>query len=395
MSKLKLLTHINFKNKIALIRVDYNVPLNEKLEVTDDTRIKKSLDTINYILKDGGSCVLMTHLGRPKGKGYEKKLSIQNIIPSIEKITCKKVNLIKSLIDVNSNIKNSSILILENLRFNKEEKIGDEYFSKKLSLLGDVFVNDAFGTSHRKHSSTYTIAKYFNEKCIGRLIEKELYNIEKILESKIKPFTVILGGAKVSDKIGVIEKLIKKVNHIIIGGAMSNTFIKAVGGNIGSSLYEKDKIEVVLKLLEKAKKNNVKIHLPEDCIIAKEIKKGIKSEVSPSKNIKNKMMSLDIGPKAINSFEKIIKSSKKILWNGPMGVYEIDEFSNGTNKIANFVSNVTKKGSFSLVGGGDSVAAINKNKMNKNISFISTGGGAMLDFISNNKVPAIEILKEK
>ena len=393
MSKLKLLTQIKFKNKVALIRVDYNVPLNKKLKVTDDTRIKNSLKTINYIIKKGGSCILMTHLGRPKGNGYEKKLSIENIIPNIEKITNKKINLINSFNNVDLNIKSGSISILENLRFNKEEKLGDETFSKKLSSLGDVFVNDAFGTTHRKHSSTYTIAKYFNEKCIGKLIEIELYYIKKILKSKIKPFTAILGGFKISEKIGVIEKLINKVNHIIIGGAMANTFIKAKGGSIGSSVYEKDKIKIALKLLEKAKKNNVKIHLPLDCIIAKEIKKGTKLEVSPSYSIKNNMMNLDIGPKSLASFEKIIKNSKKIVWNGPMGVFEIDEFSNGTNKIAELVSNVSLKGSFTLVGGGDSVAAINKNKINKNISFISTGGGALLDYISNENLPAIEILK--
>ena len=393
MSKLKLLTQIKFKNKVALIRVDYNVPLNKKLKVTDDTRIKNSLKTINYIIKKGGSCILMTHLGRPKGNGYEKKLSIENIIPNIEKITNKKINLINSFNNVDLNIKSGSISILENLRFNKEEKLGDESFSKELSSLGDIFVNDAFGTTHRKHSSTYTIAKYFNEKCIGKLIEIELYYIKKILKSKIKPFTAILGGFKISEKIGVIEKLINKVNHIIIGGAMANTFIKAKGGSIGSSVYEKDKIKIALKLLEKAKKNNVKIHLPLDCIIAKEIKKGTKLEVSPSYSIKNNMMNLDIGPKSLASFEKIIKNSKKIVWNGPMGVFEIDEFSNGTNKIAELVSNVSLKGSFTLVGGGDSVAAINKNKINKNISFISTGGGALLDYISNENLPAIEILK--
>jgi phosphoglycerate kinase len=393
MSKLKLLTQINFKNKIALIRVDYNVPLNKKLEVTDDTRIKNSLETINYIIKNGGSCVLMTHLGRPKGNGYEKKLSIENIIPNIEKITNKKINLINTFNNIDLDIKSGSISILENLRFNKEEKLGDESFSKELSSLGDIFVNDAFGTTHRKHSSTYTIAKYFNEKCIGKLIEIELYNIKKILKSKIKPFTAILGGYKVSEKIGVIEKLINKVNHIIIGGAMANTFIKAKGGNIGSSVYENDKIKIALKLLKKAIKNNVEIHLPLDCIIAKEIKKGTELEVSPSNSIKNNMMNLDIGPKSLASFEKIIKNSKKILWNGPMGVFEIDEFSNGTNKIAELVSNVTLKGSFTLVGGGDSVAAINKNKINKNISFISTGGGALLDYISNENLPAIEVLK--
>jgi len=393
MSKLKLLTQINFKNKIALIRVDYNVPLNKKLEVTDDTRIKNSLETINYIIKNGGSCILMTHLGRPKGNGYEKKLSIENIIPNIEKITNKKINLINTFNNIDLDIKSGSISILENLRFNKEEKLGDESFSKELSSLGDIFVNDAFGTTHRKHSSTYTIAKYFNEKCIGKLIEIELYNIKKILKSKIKPFTAILGGYKVSEKIGVIEKLINKVNHIIIGGAMANTFIKAKGGNIGSSVYENDKIKIALKLLKKAIKNNVEIHLPLDCIIAKEIKKGTELEVSPSNSIKNNMMNLDIGPKSLASFEKIIKNSKKILWNGPMGVFEIDEFSNGTNKIAELVSNVTLKGSFTLVGGGDSVAAINKNKINKNISFISTGGGALLDYISNENLPAIEVLK--
>jgi len=393
---MNLITDINFKNKIALIRVDYNVPLNSNLEVSDNTRIKNSLKTINYILNNKGSCILMSHLGRPKGKGYEKKFSFDNITSTIEKEIGKKVTLIKNYIDNGSSIKKKinrgSVTILENLRFYKEEKLCDKKFSKNLASLADVFVNDAFGVSHRKHASTYSVTQYFKEKCIGKLIEKELYNINKILKNKSKPFTAILGGKKISDKIDVIKKLIKIVDHIIIGGAMSNTFVKALGGNIGSSLYENNKIDTAIILLKEAKKYNVKIHLPEDCIIANKIKFGCKTEISYSNNIKKGMMNLDIGPKSINAFQDIIEKSKKILWNGPMGVFEINKFSNGTNKIATSVSKTTKKGAFSLAGGGDSVAAINKNNLSKNISFISTGGGSLLYYISNGFLPAIKIL---
>jgi len=393
---MNLITDINFKNKIALIRVDYNVPLNSNLEVSDNTRIKNSLRTINYILNNEGSCILMSHLGRPKGEGYEKKFSFENITSNIEKEIGKKVTLIKNYINNGNSIKKKinkgSITILENLRFYKEEKLCDEKFSKNLASLADVYVNDAFGSSHRKHASTYSVAQYFKEKCIGKLIKKELYNIDKILKSKSKPFTAILGGKKISDKINIIKKLIKTVDHIIIGGAISNTFIKALGGNIGSSLYENDKINTSIILLKEAKKNNVKIHLPEDCIVANKIKFGCKTEISYSNNIKKGMMNVDIGPKSIDAFKNIIEKSKRILWSGPMGVFEINEFSNGTNKIAESVSNTTEKGAFSLIGGGDSVAAINNNNFSKNISFISTGGGSLLYYISNGTLPALKVL---
>ena len=389
---MNLITDINFKNKIALIRVDYNVPLNSNLEVSDNTRIKNSLKTINYILNNKGSCILMSHLGRPKGEGYEKKFSFENITSTIEKEIGKKVTLIKNYINNGNSIKKKinkgSVTILENLRFYKEEKLCDKKFSKNLASLADVFVNDAFGSSHRKHASTYSVAQYFKEKCVGKLIEKELYNINKILTNKSKPFTAILGGKKISDKIDVI----KTVDHIIIGGAMSNTFVKALGGNIGSSLYENDKIDTAIVLLKESKKYNVKIHLPEDCIITNTIKSGCKTEVSYSNNIKKGMINVDIGPKSINTFTDIIKKSKIILWNGPMGVFEINKFSNGTNKIAKSISNTTKKGALSLIGGGDLVAAINKNNSSKNISFVSTGGGSLLYYISNGFLPALKIL---
>ena len=393
---MNLINDINFKNKIALIRVDYNVPLNSNLEVSDNTRIKNSLKTINYILNNKGSCILMSHLGRPKGEGYEKKFSFENITSTIEKEIGKKVTLIKNYINNGKNIKKKinkgSVTILENLRFYKEEKLCDKKFSKNLASLADVFVNDAFGSSHRKHASTYSVAQYFKEKCVGKLIEKELYNINKILTNKSKPFTAILGGKKISDKIDIIKKLIKTVDHIIIGGAMSNTFVKALGGNIGSSLYENDKIDTAIVLLKESKKYNVKIHLPEDCIITNTIKSGCKTKVSYSNNIKKGMMNVDIGPKSINTFTDIIKKSKIILWNGPMGVFEINKFSNGTNKISKSISNTTKKGALSLIGGGDLVAAINKNNSSKNISFVSTGGGSLLYYISNGFLPALKIL---
>tara|TARA_B100000131_G_scaffold175826_1_gene169823 strand:+ start:705 stop:1907 length:1203 start_codon:yes stop_codon:yes gene_type:complete len=390
----KKIDQIDFIDKKALIRVDYNVPINSNLEVIDESRILSSLPTINKILKDGGSCILMSHMGRPNGIN-NPKLSLKNIISSLEKLLNKKVLFCEDCISEKTvekcnNIKNGEIILLENLRFYKEEELGNTEFAKKLSTLGDVYVNDAFGTSHRIHSSNSIITDFFNQKCIGYLIENEIKNINKILYKKSKPFTAILGGSKVSDKILLIEKLMSYVDNIIIGGAMSNTFIKANNGKIGNSIYESNKIELVKKILEKSVKMNVKIYLPIDFLVSKSIDVNSKTKFFKSGETEKEWINVDIGPNSIKKFDEIIMQSKKILWNGPMGVYEIDKYSAGTNNIANSISNSTKNGSISLIGGGDSVAVVTKQKLKKQISFISSGGGALLSYLTNEKLDSIK-----
>jgi len=390
----KKIDQIDFIDKKALIRVDYNVPINSNLEVIDESRILSSLPTINKILKDGGSCILMSHMGRPNGIN-NSKLSLKNIISSLEKLLNKKVLFCEDCISEKTiencnNLKNGEIILLENLRFYKEEELGNTEFAKKLSTLGDIYVNDAFGTSHRIHSSNSIITDFFNQKCIGYLIENEIKNINKILYKKSKPFTAILGGSKVSDKILLIEKLMSYVNNIIIGGAMSNTFIKANNGKIGNSIYESNKIELVKKILEKSVKMNVKIYLPIDFLTSKSIDVNSKTKFFKSGETEKEWINVDIGPNSIKKFDEIIMQSKKILWNGPMGVYEIDKYSAGTNHIANSISNSTKNGSISLIGGGDSVAVVTKQKLKKQISFISSGGGALLSYLTNEKLDSIK-----
>ena len=390
----KKIDQIDFIDKKALIRVDYNVPINSNLEVIDESRILSSLPTINKILKDGGSCILMSHMGRPNGIN-NPKLSLKNIISSLEKLLNKKVLFCEDCISEKTvekcnNLKNGEIILLENLRFYKEEELGNTEFAKKLSTLGDIYVNDAFGTSHRIHSSNSIITDFFNQKCIGYLIENEIKNINKILYKKSKPFTAILGGSKVSDKILLIEKLMSYVNNIIIGGAMSNTFIKANNGKIGNSIYESNKIELVKKILEKSVKMNVKIYLPIDFLTSKSIDVNSKTKFFKSGETEKEWINVDIGPNSIKKFDEIIMQSKKILWNGPMGVYEIDKYSAGTNHIANSISNSTKNGSISLIGGGDSVAVVTKQKLKKQISFISSGGGALLSYLTNEKLDSIK-----
>ena len=390
----KKIDQIDFIDKKALIRVDYNVPINSNLEVIDESRILSSLPTINKILKDGGSCILMSHMGRPNGIN-NPKLSLKNIISCLEKLLNKKVLFCEDCISEKTiencnNLKNGEIILLENLRFYKEEELGNTEFAKKLSTLGDIYVNDAFGTSHRIHSSNSIITDFFNQKCIGYLIENEIKNINKILYKKSKPFTAILGGSKVSDKILLIEKLMSYVNNIIIGGAMSNTFIKANNGKIGNSIYESNKIELVKKILEKSVKMNVKIYLPIDFLTSKSIDVNSKTKFFKSGETEKEWINVDIGPNSIKKFDEIIMQSKKILWNGPMGVYEIDKYSAGTNHIANSISNSTKNGSISLIGGGDSVAVVTKQKLKKQISFISSGGGALLSYLTNEKLDSIK-----
>ena len=392
----KKINEINFQNKVAIIRVDFNVPLQENLEVFDATRIDNGVKSIKYILKNKGKCVIMSHLGRPKGEGYEKKFSLENILSYLEKKLNIKIPLIKDYYErnysVNRFLENNNIILLENLRFYSEEKENNKKFAKVLASFADIYVNDAFGTCHRLHASTNAIVKEISTSCIGLLIEKELKNINKLLYKNKAPFTAILGGAKVSDKIGVIEKLIKVVDNIIIGGAMANTFIKSQGGVIGNSIYEKDKLTVADNLLKKAKEKNVNIFLPVDYVCSNSINEIKKVKTYDSYHIPDNLSGYDIGEKSIKIFTNIIYESKTIIWNGPMGVFEVNKFSNGTFKISEAISSSTIDGAYSLVGGGDSVAAINKNNNVNNISFISTGGGALLELLSKGTLPSLKLL---
>ncbi|MAR85445.1 MAG: phosphoglycerate kinase [Cytophagia bacterium] len=390
------LDNINFKDKIAIVRVDFNVPLTDNLKISDNTRIKKGIESIKHIINKGGKCIIISHLGRPSGKGYEKEYSLENILPSLSKELDHDIGFIKNYFsdDFNFDKLKSDVVLLENLRFYKEEKNNNIQFAKKLASLADVYVNDAFGTCHREHASTNMLPKLIKEKYAGLLIKEELSNINKIINDYKKPFTAILGGAKVSDKILVIEKLIEIADNIIIGGAMSNTFIKAKGGKIGNSLYEKDKLNLSIKILKKAEKNNVNIILPIDSKCSISLNENEKIIVFESDNIDSDYSSFDIGPKSLKIFDSIIKNSKTIIWNGPMGVFENILFSDGTNEIANSITEATENGAFSLVGGGDSISAIKKNNKENGISFISTGGGALLELIGNGNLPALDLLKE-
>ena len=395
-NKINYLDNINFKDKIAIVRVDFNVPLTDNLKISDNTRIKKGIVSIKHIINKGGKCIIISHLGRPSGKGYEKEYSLENILPSLSKELDYDIGFIKNYFsdDFNFDKLKSDVVLLENLRFYKEEKNNNLQFAKKLASLADVYVNDAFGTCHREHASTNMLPKLIKEKCAGLLVQEELSNINKIINDYKKPFTAILGGAKVSDKILVIEKLIEIADNIIIGGAMSNTFIKAKGGKIGNSLYEKDKLNLSIKILKKAEKNNVNIILPIDSKCSISLNENEKIIVFESENIDSNYSSFDIGPKSLKIFDSIIKNSKTIIWNGPMGVFENILFSDGTNEIANSITEATENGAFSLVGGGDSISAIKKNNKENGISFISTGGGALLELIGNGNLPALDLLKD-
>tara|TARA_B100000242_G_scaffold125054_1_gene88089 strand:+ start:606 stop:1802 length:1197 start_codon:yes stop_codon:yes gene_type:complete len=395
MDNIKFINSVKFNNKVAIVRVDFNVPLDKTLKITDKTRIVKGILSIKHIIDNGGRCIIISHLGRPQGLGYEKKFSLNNILDCVSEELKTNVKFIDNYYDENFNINNlsSKVILLENLRFYKEEKQNSIEFAKKLSSFADIYVNDAFGTCHREHTSINMLPKLMKESCAGLLIEEEISNINKILNDYNKPFTAILGGAKVSDKIKVIEKFIELADNIIIGGAMSNTFIKALGGNIGNSLYEENKLSLALDILDKAEKNNVKLILPVDSKCSKSLGDQENILIFESNKIENKYSSFDIGPKSLKTFSKIIKNSKTIIWNGPLGVFENKNFNEGTNQMANFISNATKNGAFSLVGGGDSVSAIKKNNKENDISFISTGGGALLHLIGNGYLPALKILR--
>ena len=387
----------NFAGKKALVRVDFNVPLDENKKVTDDTRIRAALPTIKKILNDGGSAILMSHLGRPKGK-VDENFSLK---PAADKLSellgGKQVIMANDCVGEDAcnkakALQPGQVLMLENLRFHKEEETGDEGFSKCLADLGDVYVNDAFGTAHRAHASTTVVAEYFpKEKLFGYLMEGEIASLNKVLKSNEKPFTAIIGGAKVSDKVGIIENLIQKADYILIGGAMAYTFIKAQGGKTGKSLVEDDKLDLAKHLLEEARTRGVKIMLPEDSVIAGEFNKDAAASVVKSNEIPDAMMGLDIGPEAIKAYKEVIMKSKTILWNGPMGVFEWDSFANGTKDIAFAVADATaQNGAYSLIGGGDSVAAIHKFNLADKVSYVSTGGGAMLEYLEGITLPGIK-----
>ncbi|MBL0356984.1 MAG: phosphoglycerate kinase [Chitinophagaceae bacterium] len=396
----------NFAGEKALVRVDFNVPLDASFNITDDNRMRATIPTIKKILGDGGSVILMSHLGRPKD-GPTDKYSLKHLVKHLHELlnadggNTTKVFFADDCIGeqamlTSGMLKAGEVLLLENLRFYKEEEKGDEAFAEKLSKLGDVYVNDAFGTAHRAHASTAVIAKYFatGKKLFGLVMEGEVISAEKVLHASEKPFTAIIGGAKVSDKILIIENLLERATDIIIGGGMAYTFMKARGGKIGNSLCEDDRLATALEILEKAKAKNVSIHLPEDSVIADKFDANANTETRPSDAIPDGWMGLDIGPKAVGIFSEIIGRSKTILWNGPMGVFEMEKFQNGTKAIALAVADATSKGAFSLVGGGDSVAAVNKFNLADKVSYVSTGGGAMLEYFEGKVLPGIAAIKE-
>ncbi len=393
---MKTLSDFNFENKKAIIRVDFNVPLNDTFEVTDATRIEAAKSTIIKVLEDGGSCVLMSHLGRPKGK--QDAFSLRHIVNNIRDIIGCNVKFVEDCIgekaeEAVAKLENGEILLLENLRFYKEETAGDVDFAEKLSKLGDIYVNDAFGTAHRAHASTTIIAQFFKDnKCFGNLLAKEIESIDKVLNNSEKPVLAILGGAKVSSKITVIENILEKVDHLIIGGGMTFTFIKAQGGEVGNSICEDDKMNLAVEILEKAKAKNVQVHLPVDVIAADNFANDATTKVCDVNKIPNGWQGLDAGPKSLENFDAVVNTCKTILWNGPLGVFEMENFAKGTITLGNSIANATKNGAFSLVGGGDSVAAVKQFGFEDKVSYVSTGGGAMLESLEGKTLPGIDAI---
>ncbi len=399
---MKTVDTINFAGKKALVRVDFNVPLDKKtLEITDDARIRATIPTLKKILADGGSCILMSHLGRPLKKLKEdgtvdfEKHTLKNTAAKTSELLGVEVKfggdcLSADAAEMAKNLQPGEVMLLENLRFYKEEEKGDEAFAEKLALLGDVYVNDAFGTAHRAHASTAIIAKFFKDaKCFGYVMAKEVANAEKVIHNSERPFTAITGGAKVSDKLLILENLIDKVDNLIIGGGMAYTFLKAMGYEIGSSLCEEDRLELCLALMKKAEEKGVKLLLPEDSIVADAFSNEATFKPCDNKHIEIGWMGLDIGPKASEHFANVIKSSRTILWNGPMGVFEMSHFENGTKTAAVAVAEATKSGAFSLIGGGDSAAAVAKFGFEDQVSYVSTGGGALLEYFEGKVLPGI------
>ncbi|RCL77081.1 MAG: phosphoglycerate kinase [Flavobacteriales bacterium] len=391
--------NFNFNSKRALVRVDFNVPLDKETQtITDDKRIRAALPTIQKILSDNGSAILMSHLGRPKN-GPEDKFSLKHIIHRIKDITGAKIHFAKDCIgreakELSEKIEPGEILLLENVRFYPEETQGDESFAKQLALLGDCYVNDAFGTAHRAHASTSQIAQFFpNNRMCGFLMQKEIQSAKAVMEDTKRPFTAIVGGAKVSDKVLIVKNLIQKADHIIIGGGMAYTFKKALGGQIGKSLCEDDRLKTCLDILKRAKEKGVEIHLPKDSVIANDFNNNANINTSQSNNIEDNWMGLDIGPEASKDFCEVILKSKTILWNGPMGVFEMSSFEQGTKSIAEAVATATSNGAYSLIGGGDSAAAAKKFGVEKAISHVSTGGGALLEYFEGKELPGIRAIE--
>ena len=393
---MKTLKSIDFKNKKALIRVDFNVPLNDQFQITDDTRIKAALPTINYILDHDGSVILMSHLGRPKG--IDDNFSLNHIVDHLSELLGRSVIFVNDCMGIEAwekarKIQPGEVVLLENLRFYAEEKAGDVEYAQKLASLADVYVNDAFGTAHRAHASTTVIAQFFpDDKYFGLLLEKELSGIDKVLHQSEKPVTAIIGGAKVSSKIGIIENLLSRIDNLIIGGGMTFTFVKAQGGNIGDSLIENDYLDIANSILQKAIEQNVKVYLAEDSVIADKFSNDANTQIVDTKEISDGWMGLDIGPKAIETFSKVILESKTLLLNGPMGVFEMPAFENGTRKLIEAIAESTANGAFSLVGGGDSVAAVNQFGMSEQVSYVSTGGGAMLEALEGKELPGVRAI---
>ncbi|WP_138432530.1 phosphoglycerate kinase [Winogradskyella algicola] len=395
---MKTLNDFNFKDKKALVRVDFNVPLNDNFDVTDATRIVSAKPTIIKILEDGGSCVLMSHLGRPKG--VQDEFSLKHIKSKVEDILGVEVKFAPNCVGAEAEEKANAlqpgeILLLENLRFHEEEKQGDKDFAEQLSKLGDIYVNDAFGTAHRAHASTTIVAQFFPEsKCFGHLLAKEIESIKKVLEDGEKPVLAVLGGAKVSSKITVIENILDKVDHLIVGGGMTFTFIKALGGKIGDSICEDDKMELALDILKQAEAKGVKIHLPVDVVAADAFSNDANTQICDVRQIPDGWQGLDAGPESLKIFDKVVNESKTILWNGPLGVFELESFSKGTIALGDSIANSTKNGAFSLVGGGDSVAAVKQFGFENKVSYVSTGGGAMLESLEGKTLPGIAAILE-
>lgn len=394
---MKTLQDINFNGKKAIIRVDFNVPLDENFNVTDATRIEAAKPTIDKILADGGSVILMSHLGRPKGK--QEEFSLKHIVAKTSEILGVNVKFVEDSIGEEvekaaANLQPGEVLLLENLRFYKEEEAGDEAFAQKLAKLGDVYVNDAFGTAHRAHASTTIIANYFPEnKVFGILLAKEIESLDKVLKNSEKPVTAILGGSKVSSKITVIENILDKVDNLIVGGGMTYTFIKAQGGNVGDSICELDKLDLALDILKKAKEHNVAVYIPVDVIAADKFGNDANTKVVNVNEIPDGWQGLDAGPKTLEIFKEVVLNSKTILWNGPVGVFEMENFAKGTIALGEYIGEATEKGAFSLVGGGDSVAAVKQFGLEPRMSYVSTGGGAMLEMLEGKTLPGIAAIQ--
>ena len=391
---MRTIDQFNFSHKKAIIRVDFNVPIDNN-KVTDISRIKAAKKTIDKVCDDGGSCILVSHLGRPKG--FQKEFSMTHIIKEVERVLKRKVILSKDVIgedakEKSNNLKPGQVLLLENVRFHKEETLGDFEFAKELSLMADCYINDAFGTAHRAHASTTIISSFFKDKFFGKCLEREVNSIKKVLKSGEKPILAILGGAKISSKIPILKNIIKIADNIIIGGGMAFTFAKAMGGNIGDSIHEDAMLDLANEIVEQSKTSGTQLHLPVDVVCAEEFDNNSLQKTFEIMNIDNGFQGMDAGPKSIQKFKKIVMSSKTILWNGPLGVFEFSNFSTGTKMLGESISNSTKNGAFSLVGGGDSVAAVKMFKIEKNMSYVSTGGGAMLESLEGKNLPGISAL---